>query len=63
MILWPADSEKIIVKLQHCCNVSVFHFILFLVETNFSLQPNWECEPPKDRAPFDPAFIQYSHRG
>lgn len=50
MLPWPADSEQIIVKLQHCCNMSVFHFIILVLETNFCFQPNWEHEPPKDRA-------------
>lgn len=50
MLPWPADRKQIIVKLQHCCNVSGFCFVILVFETSFSFQSNWEHDPPKDRA-------------
>lgn len=59
MLPWPPGSEQIIVKLQNCCNMSVFHEIILVLQTNFYFQKNWEHEPPKERAleVFHPLYL------
>lgn len=50
MLLWPAGSGQVIEKLQHCCNMSLFHAIILVLRISFSLQTNWKHEPAKERA-------------